>query len=564
MCCLWALLGDISNNDLIGNLRAFQSMQSRGPDATRIELGEHYVIGFHRLAINDLSFDGQQPFISKYEADNYLLVCNGEIYNAKTLKKKYHLEVKSSSDCAVILPLFHYFKNDFIALNQHLHGEYSLLIVKIPAQNHKSPLQFWASTDPLSVRPLFMCVSEFNSLGISSILQGLTGLKGEVSRVSQGTFVQGIYDGGHVTCIHGRYTPHFSYSPDCSLYAYNAESNDLYRKIVDTLYHCVERRLKSDVPIGALLSGGLDSSLVAAIATRILAKQGKRLKTFCIGMEGSTDLIYANKVAKHINSDHTNIYFNAKEGISVVHDVLKATETYDITTIRASVGQFLASKYIKKHSDVRVLLNGDGADECQMGYLYFHFAPNDEEAQIESIRLISNIHLYDGLRVDRCISCHGLEARVPFLDKEFVELFVNIHPNLKRPFGKTRIEKHLIRKAFQVVYEDNPILPQEILWRQKEAFSDGVSSKSKSWFLELKSNLEEQITEEPFSRKWKHLPPPTKEAIYYRYVFESLFGERSATILPNYWLPAWVDTKEPSARTLSVYDNDDGSDRSDE
>jgi asparagine synthase (glutamine-hydrolysing) len=557
MCCLWALLGDISNNDLVGNLRAFHSMQSRGPDASRIELGENHIIGFHRLAINDLSFDGQQPFISKYEDENYLLVCNGEIYNSDALQKRYALETKSSSDCAIILPLFHYLKNDFISLNQQLQGEYSFLIVKLPSQTHKSQLQFWASTDPLSVRPLFMCVSEFNSLGFSSLLQGLTGLKGEVSRIPQGSFVQGSYDGVQITCTHGKYTPHFSYSPDCSSYAYNVETVELYRKIVDTLERCVAKRMKSDVPIGALLSGGLDSSLVAAIAARILAEQGKRLKTFCIGMEGSTDMIYANKVAQYINSDHTNIYFNTKEGISVVPEVLKATESFDITTIRASVGQFLVSKYIRKNTDVRVLLNGDGADECQMGYLYFHFAPNDEEAQIESLRLITNIHLYDGLRVDRCISYHGLEARVPFLDRDFVELFVNIHPHLKRPFGRERIEKYLIRKAFEVIYEDEPIIPNEVLWRQKEAFSDGVSSKSKSWFLELKQNLEEQISEEPLTRKWKHISPPTKEALYYRYVFDSLFGERSAIVIPKYWLPAWIDTTEPSARTLSVYNNDD-------
>lgn len=557
MCCLWALLGDISNNDLVGNLRAFHSMQSRGPDASRIELGENHIIGFHRLAINDLSFDGQQPFISKHEDENYLLVCNGEIYNSDALQKRYELETKSSSDCAVILPLFHYLKNDFISLNQQLQGEYSFLIVKLPSHTHKTQLQFWASTDPLSVRPLFMCISEFNSLGFSSLLQGLTGLKGEVSRIPQGSFVQGFYDGVQITCTHGKYTPHFSYSPDCSSYAYNVETVELYRKIVDTLERCVAKRMKSDVPIGALLSGGLDSSLVAAIAARKLAEQGKRLKTFCIGMEGSTDMIYANKVAQYINTDHTNIYFNTKEGIAVVPEVLKATESFDITTIRASVGQFLVSKYIRKNTDVRVLLNGDGADECQMGYLYFHFAPNDEEAQMESLRLITNIHLYDGLRVDRCISYHGLEARVPFLDREFVELFVNIHPHLKRPFGRERIEKYLIRKAFEVIYEDDPIIPNEVLWRQKEAFSDGVSSKSKSWFLELKQNLEEQISEEPLTRKWKHISPPTKEALYYRYVFDSLFGERSATVIPKYWLPAWIDTTEPSARTLSVYNNDD-------
>jgi asparagine synthase (glutamine-hydrolysing) len=275
-------------------------------------------------------------------------------------------------------------------------------------------------------------------------------------------------------------------------------------------------------------------------------------------MDGSTDIDFSNKVAHHIGSEHTNIYFTPEEGLSVISDVLKATETFDITTIRASVGQYLASKYIRKNTDVRVLLNGDGADECQMGYLYFYYAPTDEEAQNESLKLINNIHLYDGLRVDRCVSYNGLEARVPFLDKDFVELFVNIHPNLKRPCKeKDRIEKHLIRKAFDVVFQDDPILPNEVLWRQKEAFSDGVSSKSKPWYLDVKTHIEEKISDDGLEKSWKHLPPPTREALYYRYIFESLFGERSAFVIPRYWLPSWIETNEPSARTLTVYNNSD-------
>lgn len=556
MCGIWAVIGDISSTDLNANLRAFFMMQSRGPDASRVEIGKHYAIGFHRLAINDLTFCGQQPFIQYYDGDHYMLICNGEIYNAEKIRDKYNLHTQSSSDCAVILPLFHHLKYDFIALNKILHGEYALVIVKIPT-NNTNPLSFWTSTDPLSVRPLFVATGD-NLIAFSSLLQGLTMIKGDIVRLGQGCFIQGTYEMGNLVKVQGKYAQHFSYSPDCSSFAYCLETNELYHKIVDTLFKCVERRLKSDVPIGCLLSGGLDSSLVAAIASRILAKSGKKLKTFCIGMDGSTDIAFSNKVAHHIGSEHTNIYFTPEEGFSVISDVLKATETYDITTIRASVGQYLASKYVRKNTDVRVLLNGDGADECQMGYLYFYYAPSDEEAQHESLKLINNIHIYDGLRVDRCISYNGLEARVPFLDKEFIELFVNIHPNLKRPCKeKERIEKHLIRKAFDVIFQDDPILPHEVLWRQKEAFSDGVSSKLKSWYLDVKIHIEDKVADDGLEKSWKHLPPPTKEALYYRYIFESLFGERSCYVIPRYWLPSWVETNEPSARILPVYNNVD-------
>jgi asparagine synthase (glutamine-hydrolysing) len=556
MCGIWAILGELSSIDLNANLRAFFSMQSRGPDASRVEYGKHYMVGFHRLSINDLTFNGQQPFIQCYDGDHYIMICNGEIYNAERIKEKYNLETTSSSDCAVILPLFRHLKYDFIALNKILHGEYALTIIKTSIVG-TSPMSFWASTDPLSVRPLFVASNDNHTIAFSSLLQGLTMIKGDISRLGQGCFIQGTYETGNLVKVQGKYAQHFSYSPDCSSFAYCLETTDLYQKIVDTLFKCVKRRLKSDVQIGCLLSGGLDSSLVAAIASRILAKSGKKLKTFCIGMDGSTDIAFSNKVAHHIDSEHTNIYFTPEEGLTVIPDVLKATETFDITTIRASVGQYLASKYIRQNTDVRVLLNGDGADECQMGYLYFYYAPSDEEAQNDSLRLINNIHLYDGLRVDRCVSYNGLEARVPFLDKEFVELYVNIHPHIKRPLiKKDRIEKHLIRKAFDVVFQDDPILPHEVLWRQKEAFSDGVSSRSKPWYVEVKKHIEEKVNETGLEKSWNHLPPPTKEALYYRYIFESLFGERATFVIPRYWLPSWVNTLEPSARTLNVYEDE--------
>jgi asparagine synthase (glutamine-hydrolysing) len=548
MCCIWALLGDCKSLDLHGNIRSFMTMQSRGPDSTRIEIGTNYVLGFHRLAINDLSIAGQQPFTYHTDDSDYLLICNGEIYNAEQLIEDYDISTKSSSDCAVILPLFILLQHDFTRLNQLLHGEYSLVIIK----THNNSVEFFASTDPLSIRPLFMCVNNHN-IAFSSLLHGLTSFKGEIHRVPQCTYITGTYN--HVTnkVSHkqGRYFPYIPHT--ITDFQYTTENVQLYSTIVETLSNCIERRLTSDVPIGCLLSGGLDSSLVAAIASRKMALTGQRLRTFSIGMEGSTDIEYAIMVAKHIGSEHTTVTFTQQEGLSAIADVLRATETFDITTIRASAGQFLLSKYIRNNTNIRVLLNGDGADECQMGYLYFYLAPSDEEAQEDSFRLMDQIHLYDGLRVDRCMSYNGLEARVPFLDKDFVDLYRQIDPQLKRPSDE-RMEKFLIRKAFEVMYKYDPIIPNEVLWRQKEAFSDGISSKTKSWYLVVQEHIEKIMRDENFNPlEWKHVPPPSKEAYYYRYMFNSMFGERCSSVIPKYWMPSWVETNEPSARILSIY-----------
>jgi asparagine synthase (glutamine-hydrolysing) len=549
MCCLWALLGECKSLDLHANIRSFMTMQKRGPDSSRMDLGNTHVLGFHRLAINDLSVAGQQPFTYNTESVNYFMICNGEIYNADQLKADYDISVKSSSDCAVILPLFVLLEHDFTRLNQILHGEYSLIILKV---HPNDSLEFFASTDPLSVRPLFMCTND-STIAFSSLLHGLTSFQGNVQRVPQCSYIIGTYNAESNKIVHkqGRYFPYIPHTMSNS--KYDAENMQLYSKIVDTLSNCIDRRLISDVPIGCLLSGGLDSSLVAAIASRKMALKGQRLRTFSIGMEGSTDVAYALKVAKHIGSQHTTVTFTQQEGLNAIADVLRATETFDITTVRASVGQFLLSKYIKENTNIRVLLNGDGADECQMGYLYFYLAPSDEEAQKDSFRLMDEIHLYDGLRVDRCLSFNGLEARVPFLDKDFVDLYRQIHPQLKRP-STERMEKHLIRKAFEVMYKHDPIIPNDVLWRQKEAFSDGISCKEKSWYLVVQEHIETIVCDENYSPSdWNHVPPPSKEAYYYRYMFNSLFGDRCSSVIPKYWMPSWIDTSEPSARILSIY-----------
>ena len=321
---------------------------------------------------------------------------------------------------------------------------------------------------------------------------------------------------------------------------------DYLDTIVDTFEHAVHKRIRNDNvsrPIGCLLSGGLDSSLVAAVAAKHLKLKGEVLNTFSIGMKGATDLKYAKQVASFIGSNHTEIIFTEKEGIEAIDEVIKITETYDITTIRASVGQYLLSKWISKNTNIKIILNGDGADECEMGYLYFYNAPDSLEAQKDSLRLVREIHYFDGLRVDRNISYHGLEARVPFLDKDFVKLFLNkIPPKFKVP--SFVCEKYLIRKAF----ERFNILPSEVLWRRKEAFSDGVSPLTKSWFEILTDYFNSQSI--PITLENKVNTPYTKESTYYRLRFIELFGSTGEKVIPHFWLPSWSNEKDPSARKL--------------
>jgi asparagine synthase (glutamine-hydrolysing) len=309
--------------------------------------------------------------------------------------------------------------------------------------------------------------------------------------------------------------------------------------------------LESDRELGALLSGGLDSSLVVSIASKYLHQFGKRLKTFSIGLPGSTDKEYAEMVATFCNTDHTHIELTTEYFLSALKHVIYATETFDITTIRASTGQYLVSKWISEHTNIKVLLIGDGSDELTAGYMYFHKAPSPTDLHIENKKLLTEIHFYDVLRADRGIATHGLEARVPFLDHRFVDLYMSLDPSLRIP-TESRIEKWLLRKSF----DTGRYLPAPVLWRKKEAFSDGVSSVQKSWYQIVQESAEQMYTDEQLAsaqQLYTHCPPPTKEALYFRDIFESLYPNTSH-VIPHYWLPNWCgDIKEPSARVLDVY-----------
>jgi asparagine synthase (glutamine-hydrolysing) len=304
--------------------------------------------------------------------------------------------------------------------------------------------------------------------------------------------------------------------------------------------------LEADRPIAFLLSGGVDSSLVAGIATKLLNKQ---INTYCCGMNEGTDLIYARKVAKYIKSNHTEVLFTPQEGLNAIRDVILTTETWDTTTIRASIGQYLVCKYIG-NTNAKVVMVGEGPDEVCSSYLFNYNAPSGKDLHTTALEYVDKIHLYDGRRADRCISRWGLEGRIALLDPEFIKSYWSVPSEMRHPKYKG-IEKWWLRKAF----ENTNTIPDEVLWRKKEAFSDGISSKEKSWFEILQDYIKTQVTEE----EWKssNIEAPTLEAYYYKKIFIELFGTKRLGVLPNYWQPKWVNNNgqyiDPSARVLNVY-----------
>ncbi len=555
MCGIFGYISSNLNDNLLQVINAGYTIKNRGPDITITTHLQNCLLMFHRLSIMNTSRLSDQPFIYEEDYPNgdketYYVLCNGEIYNYTSLSILY-CDKKPKNDVDVIYHTFSKLHYNFNLLNNILNGEYALSIIKF--LNNKLHT-VWLSVDSSSVRPLFV-YSDKSTLAFSSLLKGLTPITQESSKIQRlkggDTLVIKFDDQLNITSECSSTYLEYLNSKAFTAFGITEENENLYRTIVMTFENSVYKRLQSDQPIGCLLSGGLDSSLVASVASKLLKEKGQTLRTFSIGMKGGTDLKYAKMVSEYIGSDHTEIIFNKEEGLSVLEEVIKCTETYDITTIRASTAQYLLAKWISENTDIKVVLNGDGSDEISMGYLYFHNAPSDTQAHIECMKLIDEIHLYDGLRVDRNISHWGLEARVPFLDKEMVRLFKTIHPSLKGCCN--RIEKYILRRAFDVYYNKNPILPKEVLYRVKEALSDAVSTVEESWYLSVK-NYVEKNKEVDESIEYTHCPPVSHESRWYRQVFEREFGKEVSHVIPHYWLPNWNgNVTEPSARVLKVY-----------
>lgn len=562
MCGIWQLFLNTESNDPIYVKlfqKYFENVKFRGPDQSNYIVETNTIIGFHRLAINGLNNDGMQPFRYEDEHYKYTLICNGEIYNHTDLEKICDYTSQSNSDCEILLPFFVHCQNNIRKFLNMINGEFALVICMTDKITNTTDI--YLGTDPYSVRPMFYQeLNNINGLLISSVQIGLVeGI--HRTRLLAGQYVHYKQTNDNIQSIDRQYYHQDYINKIKPLYCHLVEDIELYRLIVNAFTNAVERRLMSDRPYCCLLSGGLDSSLVAAVAQRLIKQKNlnTNLHTFTIGMDGGSDLVYAKQVADFIKSTHQEINFTPKDGLNAIDNVIQTCESYDITSIRACVGQNLIAKYISENTDFKVVLNGDGADEVEMGYLYFYLAPSVDEAQNESIKLVKNICFFDGLRVDRNISHYGLEARVPFLDKEFVELYMSIDPSLKVP-TKERMEKYLIRKAFSEIYANDPILPDEVLWRKKEAFSDGISQKEKSWYVMTQDYGKEKISDselEYLQQLYKdHNQPTSHESAYYRKKFCEYFSKEASDTIPYFWLPNWTDNKDPSARTLKVYHDD--------
>lgn len=526
-------------------LTPFMQTQHRGPDSSILNyIGQNSYLGFHRLAINDLLDSGNQPF----ENDQLSVICNGEIYNHETLRSKLNIDIESKSDCAIILPIYQQYGLNYLL--SHLDGDYAIVIVD------KEQQEVHLIRDPIGIKPVFYSLNK-QSFACSSEMKSIyNGTDAMYNLLQPGHYLTFSLE-THTIKIGSYWRPKFylglkdiNYNNACEYYIYLNNRRRIMCTLEEKLTLAVKKRLMSDKPFGLFLSGGLDSSLIAGIVRKLIGKEKmSTIQTFSIGLEGSPDLAKAQVVADFIGSKHVPVYFTVEEGIQYIYTVIRQLETYDITTIRAAIPQYILSKYIAQNTDVKVILSGEGSDELFAGYMYSHKAPSNGDLQLDSERLMKELHVYDVLRTDRTTAGNGLEVRVPFLDRGFVKYVATIPAQYKNP-KENGIEKWLLRDAF---YNKNePYIPIEVLHRPKDAFSDACGY---DWIPGLKQFCESQVPDELFEQrftKYPHLTPTSKESFYYREIFESYYQNQSH-ILNHFWLPKWTeDTCEPSAKLLKL------------
>ena len=520
MCGIMAYCGKCDLSDFE---KGFGKTLSRGPDMSKtVEVGDG-VFGFHRLSIMGLHEEGMQPF----ELDGSYAICNGEIYDFNILKDdliKKGYSFKSGSDCEIILPLYREYGVEMFSM---LDAEFACVIY-----DGKSG-EFIAARDPIGIRPLYYGYDSKGVIVFASEPKNLVGIVDKIFPFPTGHYYKG-----------GKF---ISYNAIAERQKYSSDGiEEVCKNIKEKLIAGVKKRLVADAKVGFLLSGGLDSSLVCAIAQRISKTP---IKTFAIGMVGDAiDLKYAKTVADYIGSDHTEFYMTKDEVISSLEEVIYILGTFDITTIRASMGMYLLCKAIHENTDIRVLLTGEISDEL-FGYKYTDFAPSAEEFQAESEKRIRELNMYDVLRADRCISVNSLEARVPFGDIDFVKYVLSINPELK--LNKYNKGKYLLREAFEGDY-----LPHDILYREKAAFSDAVGHSMVDYLKEYAETLYTDDEYEEKRKKYSHATPFTKESLLYREIFEKYYAGQGEMIV-DFWMPnkSWqgCDVKDPSARVLSNY-----------
>jgi len=524
MCGILVIIGKGKDEELVKSLS--KRMSHRGPDESDLHITEKgHVLSHERLSIIDLH-SGRQPIQG---TKNAYMVHNGEIYNHQELRdgilKEHTFRTKSDSE--VIVHLYEEFGYDFCNL---LDGDWSFVIVDGD--------DFIAARDPLGVKPLYYGLDERGRIYFSSEMKPITDQCKTFS-----TFPPGHYYTQKTGFI--KY-----YKPVYEDYTKATQDLDL-SSIRETLTEATRKRLMSDVPIGVLLSGGLDSSLTTAIASRLLAESGRKLHSFSIGLDTNVpDAIAARKVAEFLGTEHHEIHFTIEQGIEILERLIWHIETYDVTSVRASTPMYFLSKAISDLG-IKVVLSGEGADEIFGGYLYFRNAPSAEDFQIETIERVQKLFTADLLRADKSTMAHGLEARVPFLDKAFLELAIQIKPEEKQPKTYNGVEKYILRKAFDT--PEDPYLPQEVLWRQKEQFSDGVGY---NWIDQLIEYCATKVTDaelESAAELFTYNTPTKKEAYFYRSIFHKFYPQVSASQTVRKWIPKWQDNQDPSGRANEAH-----------
>lgn len=502
--------------------KGLAALHGRGPDASRIlDTGEG-LMGFARLSIMDLSEDGMQPF----QRDGYSVICNGEIYDFRNLKRQLEKEYTfySGSDCELLIPLFEEYGEHMFEM---LDAEYALVL-------YSKETGYIAARDPIGIRPLFYGYTEDHRIAFASTAESLMEIADKVTPFPPGCYYKD-----------GKFIPYTKiYHTDTIIHTSEQEAE---KWIHELLVSAVVKRMDADANVGYLLSGGLDSSLVCAIAQK---HSDKPIRTFSIGMKtDAIDLKYARKVAEYIGSEHTEFIITEKDVLDALDEVIKVLGTWDITTIRASMGMYLLCKKIHETTDIKVLMTGEVSDEL-FGYKYTDFAPNAEAFQKEAEKRVRELYEYDVLRADRCISANSMEGRVPFGDLAFVRYVMSLEPSLK--MNTHHMGKYLLRAAF----EKDELLPKEILFRDKAAFSDAVGH---SLVDDLKAFADKKYSEKEYQdeiQKYEWKTPFTKESLLYREVFEKYYPGMDHMI-SDYWMPNkdWqgCDVNDPSARYLSNY-----------
>ena len=531
-------------------LEMSKKIRHRGPDWSGIFSNEKAILAHERLAIVDPS-SGKQPLVS--EDKKLILAANGEIYNHRELRKQFEgvYNFQTASDCEVILALYKEKGETFL---DELNGIFGFALYDVEKDT------YFIARDHMGIIPLYIGWDENGTFYVASELKALEGICTKIELFPPGHYVSskdGIYKKW--------------YTRDWMEFDAVKENESSIDKIHDALEAAVHRQLMSDVPYGVLLSGGLDSSIISAITKKYATKRIEsddtqaawwpQLHSFSVGLEGSPDLIAAQKVADHIGTIHHEIKFTIQEGLDAIKDVIYNLETYDITTIRASTPMYLMARVIKSMG-VKMVLSGEGADELFGGYLYFHKAPNAEEFHKETVRKLDKLHMYDCLRANKSLAAWGIEGRVPFLDKEFIDVAMQINPKDKMINGE-RMEKWVLRKAFE------KYLPESVAWRQKEQFSDGVGY---DWIDTLKEVVNAEISDEQLANANYKFPiqtPTSKEEYYYRSIFAEHFPSAAAALcvpqepsiacsskIALEWDESFKNQNEPSGRAIKMVHED--------